>query len=106
MYAQVPISLNDVRLALTIAHRYSILTNSPALYLTIAHLLWGFDFKPSPSGLTPDATLETGYTGGFNMRPHPFECKIEVRSEKHRETILREAGEAKEGLREFEEFDD
>ena len=38
------------------------------------------------------------------MRPHPFECKIEPRSDTIAKTIEREVVEANEGLKEFETY--
>jgi hypothetical protein len=50
--------------------------------------------------------METGYTSGFNVRPVPFPCTIEVRSPAVEEIIWKEEKEALEGLREFENYDD
>ena len=73
-----------------------------ALYLTIAHLAWGFQFAPLNADELPDASIETGYTGGFNIRPHPFACSISPRSETIKEAILREGSDALEWLKVYE----
>ncbi|KZT43047.1 cytochrome P450 [Sistotremastrum suecicum HHB10207 ss-3] len=83
-----------------------------SLFLTASRLLWGFRFSNSTDPKTgdiirPDASMETGYTSGFNCRPHPFQCDIMVRNEDIRRTIEKEAKDAAEGLKQFEvHFDD
>lgn len=54
---------------------------SNSLYIALAHLIWAFD-------ITPTTTYDTfDYTDGFNIRPRPFECKIQIRSQKHKNTL-------------------
>ncbi|KZT20490.1 cytochrome P450 [Neolentinus lepideus HHB14362 ss-1] len=82
-----------------------------SLYLTATRLLWAFNFSKAVhpitgNEITPDASMETGYTSGFNTRPHPFPCKIEVRNNEIRETIEREAKDAWQDLKIFENFYD
>ncbi|KAF8578766.1 cytochrome P450 [Ramaria rubella] len=82
-----------------------------SLYITAARLLWGFTFNKTinPSTgeeLQPDASMETGYTSGFNCRPHPFSCMITPRSVAVKEIMDREAREAAEDLRMFENYYD
>jgi len=78
-----------------------------AIYITAARLVWSFIFSPTIDPKTklpiwPDASIETGYTSGFNVRPVPFRCEIMVRDEKIGEVLEREGVEAREELRVFE----
>jgi cytochrome P450 len=56
---------------------------SNTLFIALARLLWTFDILPIP-GKKYD-TLD--YTGGFNIRPKAFQCRIQVRSESHRRML-------------------
>jgi len=73
-----------------------------ALFSTCARLIWGFKFAPTDPDSLPDASLETGYTAGFNIRPYPFSCSILPRSSEIKETMLKEKDGVVEGLRKFE----
>ena len=93
---------------LTHSPPFPVPPNFTALYMTAARLIWAFTFHPSTdpstgSSCPPDASIETGYTSGFNIRPHPFECRIVPRSESVKHVCERENMEALESLRLFEE---
>lgn len=64
------------------------------LFLGMAKLLWAFDFGPgkdeSGAVIEPDVDPLTAYSEGFLVCAHPFGCEIKARSEKRRDTILRE----------------
>lgn len=64
------------------------------LFLAISKLVWAFDFNAgrdeSGKVVEPDVDSETGYSEGFLVCAKPFPCDIQVRSEKKRETILKE----------------
>jgi hypothetical protein len=45
--------------------------------------------------IAPDTDPVTGYSEGFLVCAKPFPCRITVRSEARRETIMREFAEAK-----------
>ncbi|KDQ58235.1 hypothetical protein JAAARDRAFT_129298 [Jaapia argillacea MUCL 33604] len=82
-----------------------------SLFITASRLMWGFKFGKATDPRTGsvvevDASMETGYTSGFNCRPKPFICAIVPRSEEIRETVEREARAAVEDLRVFENFYD
>lgn len=76
----------------------------------MARLAWGFKFemKRGESGKTvkPDASMETGYTSGFNSRPHPFPCTITPRSGTIESVIRREFDEALNFLHVYENYND
>ncbi|GJJ11254.1 hypothetical protein Clacol_005486 [Clathrus columnatus] len=78
-----------------------------SLYITTARLAWGFKFEmmkdQSGKDIRPDATMETGYTSGFNCRPLPFPCKISPRSGVIKSVIEKELEEALDFLRFYEE---
>jgi hypothetical protein len=63
-------------------------------FLAITKLAWAFDFKPGMNAkskiVEPDIDNVTGYGEGFLVCAKPFACDTQVRSEKKRETILRE----------------
>ncbi|MCJ1468497.1 hypothetical protein MMC07_007126 [Pseudocyphellaria aurata] len=69
------------------------------LFIAMAKLLWAFDFsaKSDAEGkaIPIDTDPETGYTNGFVRCPHPFAAEIKPRSEKRRETIMKEYESAK-----------
>ena len=59
---------------------------SNTLFITLARLLWCFKILPA-DGVTYDTFA---YTDGFNTRPRPFKCRVEVRSEHHRRVLEKE----------------
>jgi len=70
-------------------------------WITVARLLWGFDIRKYRD---PQTGQEEGvdifaFTNGLNMRPQPFRCSIQPRTEQIRETILREGEQALEDLK-------
>ena len=78
------------------------------MFLSIAKLLWAFRFE---NGVQEDGREEVnkmdpveGYQQGFLYCPKPYGCKPVVRSEKHRETILREFEEAEKNV--FSKFEE
>jgi cytochrome P450 len=68
------------------------------LFLGIAKLLWAFDFAPGKDDqgnvVEPDTDPATGYSEGFLVCAKPFALDVQVRSDKRRETILKEYQEA------------
>ena len=73
-----------------------------SLFVALAKVLWAFDVLPK-EGVTYDTFA---YTEGFNIRPRKFECEIRVRSEAHREVLLRELEGAKAVLEVFTPFEE
>jgi len=77
-----------------------------SLFHTSARMLWAFKFSRTRAKtgewITPDSSIETGYTSAFNVRPQPFPCTIDVRSPAIEEIIRVEEKEALEGLKQFE----
>lgn len=71
-----------------------------SLYIALAKILWAFDVRPT-KGVQYDVF---DYTEGFNIRPKAFQCEITVRSEAHREVLLRETNEAEGVLERFTPF--
>ncbi|EXJ54354.1 hypothetical protein A1O7_09693 [Cladophialophora yegresii CBS 114405] len=69
------------------------------LFLGISKLLWAFDFAPGTDGqgkpTMPDTNPTTGYSEGFLVCAKPYALEVKVRSEKRRETILKEFEDAK-----------
>lgn len=64
------------------------------LFLAMSMLLWAFNFEKEVDPVTkkplePDASPQTGYHEGI-VSAKPFPCKVTLRSEARRETILRE----------------
>lgn len=78
------------------------------LFLAIAKLIWAFDIGPNVDengvSIDPDVDPQTGYKEGLVLSARPFGCRIEVRSEKRRETIKRELEEV--GRDVFSKFED
>uniref|UniRef100_A0A4E9E815 Cytochrome P450 n=1 Tax=Gibberella zeae TaxID=5518 RepID=A0A4E9E815_GIBZA len=78
-----------------------------SLFTTFSKVLWAFDIsapkdaqgRPVAMNLDP----MTGYTEGTIVMPKPFKACIKVRSERRRETILREFEEAENNV--FAQFD-
>jgi cytochrome P450 family 619 len=72
------------------------------LFLAISKLLWAFEFAPGKDEdgkvIVPDTDPTTGYSEGFLVCAKPYALDVKVRSEKRRETILREFDEAKKGV--------
>ncbi|KAK6355282.1 hypothetical protein TWF696_004394 [Orbilia brochopaga] len=77
------------------------------VFLGIAKLLWAFNFEEAVgddgSNIKMNVDPRTGYTEGFLHCAHPFKCKITVRSEARRATILREFEDAKRVFLEYTE---
>lgn len=73
-----------------------------SLFIAMATLLWVYDIKPVP-GRAYDIF---DYTEGFNIRPKPFECRIQVRSDKHRQVLERDKETAHEFLAKFTPFEE
>lgn len=78
------------------------------MFLSIAKLLWAFRFE---NGVRADGGAEVnetdpveGYHQGFLYCAKPYGCKSVVRSEEHRETILREFEEAEKRI--FSKFEE
>ena len=79
------------------------------MLLSIAKLLWAFRFE---NGMREDGAGEEvnnmdpveGYHQGFLYCAKPYGCKPVVRSEEHRETILREFEEAEQRV--FSKFEE
>ncbi len=72
------------------------------LFLAIAKLLWAFDFRPGKDDngniVEPDVDPKSGYSEGFLICAKPYALDVQVRSEKRRETILKEYEEAKKDI--------
>ena len=72
------------------------------MFLAFAKLLWAFEFLPgednSGHAIEPDTDPETGYSEGFLVCAKDYELRVRVRSEKRRETIVREFEEAKKDV--------
>ncbi|KAL4811050.1 cytochrome P450 [Aspergillus unguis] len=66
-----------------------------SLKINIAKLVWAFDIEMDES--PPDASIETGYEGGFLVCPKRFPVRITPRSELHAAIVKREF----EGLKGF-----
>jgi hypothetical protein len=65
------------------------------LFLAIVKLIWAFDIGPGveeKSGLptVPDVDAVTGYNEGLVLSAKPFGCRVSVRSEARKNTIVRE----------------
>lgn len=68
------------------------------LFISIAKLLWAFNFEKQvdENGQTvePDMDYGTGYSEGFIVCTNAFPCKVTPRSEKRVDTITREFKQA------------
>lgn len=79
------------------------------MFVAMAKLLWAYHFEKSIDPVTgtpiePDTDPVTGYAEGLILTAKAFPCKITVRSEARRETILREFSQAEaEILAKFED---
>lgn len=73
------------------------------LYLTIATLLWAFDFKPGLDENGREVPLDImAYTKSENMRPEPFKARFIPRGEGIEKILRREAKRAREELRAYD----
>ena len=73
-------------------------------FLSVARFLWGFNIQKAlhpATGKEIDVDINA-YTNGLNMRPEPFDCRFEVRSQEIRETIEREGKQALQELEVYE----
>lgn len=73
-----------------------------SLFIAVSTMLWAYDIKPIPGRIYD--IFE--YTEGFNIRPKPFECEIQIRSDKHRQVLERENEAASEFLARFTPFEE
>lgn len=73
-----------------------------SLFIAMATLLWAYDIEPIP-GRVYDIF---DYTEGFNIRPKPFECRIRIRSDQHRQVLERDNKTASEYLAKFTPFEE
>jgi len=71
-----------------------------SLFIALGKVVWGFEIK----GVEGREYDTFAYTQGFNIRPQKFECEIRVRSERHREVLMRELGDAEAVLERFSAF--
>ncbi|KAK3402352.1 cytochrome P450 [Sordaria brevicollis] len=70
-------------------------------WITVARLLWGFNirkWRDAETGREEEVDI-FGFTNGLNMRPKAFRCVIVPRTERVRETMVREGEEAERELR-------
>ena len=76
------------------------------MFLAVAKLLWALRFEPKVGddgrAVRIDSSPDTGYHQGFLYCAKDYECTVTVRSEKIRETLLREFEEAKTNV--FSQF--
>ena len=63
------------------------------LFVAVAKLLWAFEFSKL-DGAVNDASAEKGSSQGFLHGPKDYGCHVRLRSEKKRETIMKEFEEA------------
>lgn len=76
-----------------------------SLFIAVAKMLWAFDILPYTEADGSTRRYDTfAYTEGFNIRPRPFECVIQIRSERHREVLEREMIEAERVMARFSAF--
>lgn len=71
-------------------------------------MLWAFNIEKGTDPKTgqvvdPDTSMATGYREGLTACAYEFPIKLTVRSEKRRETIMREFASAQENV--FPQFD-
>jgi cytochrome P450 family 619 len=62
------------------------------LFLAMSKILWAFNIKPGKQAVDTDPV--TGYCEGFLVCANDYDAEYELRSEKRKETILREFDEA------------
>ncbi|KAJ5166739.1 Cytochrome P450 [Penicillium canariense] len=78
-----------------------------SLFIAMARLLWAFTFKPMLEANGAEKEYDTfAYTQGFNIRPEPFDCEIQVRSEKHRQLLTAEVAGAEKVMSQFPPFEE
>jgi hypothetical protein len=65
----------------------------------MAKIVWTFNITSSSP---VDTSIETGYSGGFLLCPKKYPAIFTVRSEKHRQIVEREYGEAEMFLQKFQ----
>lgn len=69
-----------------------------SLFVTFSKLVWGFNIEPTKDDAGRDIPVNidwaTGYSGGAIQHANTFKTSITVRSERRRETLLKELGEA------------
>ncbi|EPS36358.1 hypothetical protein H072_10139 [Dactylellina haptotyla CBS 200.50] len=83
---------------------WGIQNDETDVFLGIAKLLWAFKFEEvveDGQSIKMNVDPETGYTRGFLHCALPFRCKITVRGEKRKDTILREFEHAQQIFREY-----
>ncbi|KAL4784112.1 cytochrome P450 [Aspergillus varians] len=61
-----------------------------SLRINIAKLVWGFNLEQDEAAGPSDASIETGYKGGFLVCPEKFPIQITPRSDVHAAIIQRE----------------
>lgn len=73
-----------------------------SLFIALARLLWAYELRPVREADGSLRKYDTfAYTEGFNIRPQPFECDIRVRSDKHRQVLLKEMDVAEQVMARF-----
>ncbi|RFU29884.1 hypothetical protein B7463_g6479, partial [Scytalidium lignicola] len=72
---------------------------SNSLFIALASLIWALDFIPTTTYDTFD------YTEGFNIRPRPFQCKIQIRSEQHKKALERQLNAANVEMEKFPAYE-
>ncbi|MCJ1271881.1 hypothetical protein MMC22_011786 [Lobaria immixta] len=64
------------------------------LFIAVAKLLWGFDFRPIRDAqgnyVEVDVDVQAAYHEGFLRCPKDFQCEVKPRSEKRRAVIMAE----------------
>ncbi|OAL19209.1 hypothetical protein AYO22_09970 [Fonsecaea multimorphosa] len=74
-----------------------------SLMINMSKMAWAFDISADPATAPPDLNVETGYSDGFVMGPHPFSASFAIRSREHGETVRREYEEAKLVFQRYED---
>ncbi|KAF2227128.1 hypothetical protein BDZ85DRAFT_279020 [Elsinoe ampelina] len=70
---------------------------------SLARLLWAFEMRLEVDEMGGKREADVwAYNDSENMRPLPFAGRFVVRSEKIKEVLVREAGEARERLRRWD----
>ncbi|KAH8918097.1 cytochrome P450 [Atractiella rhizophila] len=74
-----------------------------SVFLNVARMLWAFNILPALNQSGKPIPVDTmNLTSGFNSRPHPFPCRFQVRSAKHKEVVEREWAGVKEEVGAYE----
>ena len=72
------------------------------MFLSIAKLLWAFNFEEQigmdGKALTNDSDPVTGYHQGFLYCPKPYGCKPVIRSDRIKATLVKEFAVAEESV--------